>query len=98
MALIIYIKVIPGSGKQRWALDKSGQMKCYLKSQPEKGLANKELLSFLSKTLRIPQSDIMIVAGDTARKKKIKIETELSQEKIFSLLGLDMPPKQEKLF
>lgn len=89
MDLIISIKVTPSSGKYLWTLDKNGNLKVYLKSSPEKGLANKELIKELSKTLKIPQDQITILLGTTSRHKKIKIKTTLSQEQLLHVLGIE---------
>lgn len=88
--LIIDIKVAPNSGKQKAILDKSGKLKCYLKSQPEKGLANAELIKFLSKALSIAQNDLEIIAGLTSRNKRLKIQTNLNFEQLLSLLGIQI--------
>ncbi len=95
MALILNIKVVPGSGKQKWMLDKTGRLKGYLKSPPQKGLANKELIKLLAKALKIPQQDVTISAGATSRNKTIKIEGDLSVEQVLQLLGIE---KQMSLF
>lgn len=76
-------------------LDKQGSIKCYLKSPPEKGKANKELLTMLAKKLNIPQQDIVIIAGAASRKKRIKIEGSLEYHDLLLALGLEM---QEALF
>lgn len=86
MSLIFDIKVIPGSGRQKCIVDKSGILKFYLKSQPEKGAANQELIKILSKTLKITQSDIEIVTGLTSHKKKIKINKNISYEQLLKEL------------
>ena len=44
MALIITVKVVPASGRNQWVIDKSGALKCFLKSPAEQGKANKELI------------------------------------------------------
>lgn len=98
MALIISLKVVPSSGRQECVLDKSGELKCYVKSQPERGLANKELINFLSKALKVPQVSIMLLSGDTARKKKIKIDGLETYEQLLKLLKLDPLDKQVTLF
>jgi len=95
MALFIDVKVTPSSGRVTWALDARGGIKCYLKSPPEKGKANRELVSVLAKKLGIPQQDIVIVAGATSRKKRIKIERALEYNQLLTALGLAV---QEKLF
>ncbi len=89
MAVILEIKVVPNSGKQRFERDRSGNIKCFLKSFPEKGKANKELVKFLSKKLSIVQEDVAIIKGLTARKKTIKINCDISREYVFDKLGLE---------
>ena len=88
MSVSISIKVTPSSGKQKIELDKSGQIKCFVKSPPENGKANTELVKFLSKSLAIPQDEIVIIQGATSRKKVVKILATLSQEQILQKLGL----------
>ncbi len=89
MSLIIEIKVFPSSGKQKWALEESGLIKCYIKSQPEKGKANKEVIEFLSESLKIPKYLITLVSGLTTPRKKIKIEYQLTLEQLLTKLKLD---------
>ena len=59
MTLTCTIKVVPRSGKQKAVLDKTGRLKIYLKSPPEDGKANKELISYMSGMLKVPQNDIV---------------------------------------
>ena len=98
MALIFYLKVVPSSGHQRWVLTKAGELKVYLKSPPEKGLANKELIKLFATTLKIPQEAVQILVGDTARRKKIKIDKELTFEQLLLKLDLALPEKQTLLW
>ena len=88
MALIIEIKVTPQSGKACVEIDKQGVLRSFLKSAPEKGAANKELIKLLSKELKVPQNDIEIIAGLTVKKKKIKIHKALTFEQFCDKLGL----------
>ena len=44
-----------------------------LKSAPEKGKANEELIKFLSKHFNIPKENFSIIGGKTDRIKLIKI-------------------------
>jgi uncharacterized protein len=46
-----------------------------LKSAPEKGNANLELIEYLADQLRVPRSAVMIVRGKTSRRKTIRIVT-----------------------
>lgn len=89
MALIFDVKVIPSSGKNDWVLNKEGQLKCYLKSPPENGLANKELIKIIAKQLHIPQQEVSIIAGKTSRRKKIQIQQDLTYEQLLHKLGIE---------
>ena len=87
MSLIIDIKVVPSSGKFKCILDKTGNIKCYLKNPPEKDKANQELLTKLSKYLNTKK--IQILLGRTSRKKKIKIDLDISFEELLKILGIE---------
>jgi uncharacterized protein (TIGR00251 family) len=89
MSIILEVKVIPQSGKQALQIDKSGQLKCYLKSPPEGGKANEELIKFMSKKLSITQDSFFILQGVTARKKLLKIDIDCTREELLGKLGVD---------
>ena len=95
MPLQLVVKVVPSSGRQAWTLDKSGQLKCFLKSPPEKGIANKELIKILANALRISQDAITIVGGLTSRTKRILIQTNLTFQQVEAILGIE---RQQSLF
>jgi hypothetical protein len=95
MPLTIEIKVSPRSGKQTCILDKAGKLKCYLKSPPEQGKANMELIKFIAKSLGLPQDKVSIISGQTSRNKILKIEAPLTFEAILMHLGIE---KQKSLF
>ncbi len=88
MAIRLNIKVIPQSGEQKIILDKNGQIKCYVKSAPEKGKANREIISFLAKKVHVSKQEVAIVSGATSRKKIVQIDTDKDKSQIMDLLGL----------
>jgi len=90
MALVFDVKVVPSSGSFGFFRDKNGELKCHLKSAPEKGQANRELLKGLAKILKIPQNDIEIIAGEIIRKKKIKIHAALTLEQLCASLNVSV--------
>lgn len=49
-------------------------LKISVVSVPEKGKANKELLTFLAKQLNLPKSNLTIIGGETDRYKKIMLQ------------------------
>ena len=95
MAYIIDIKVVPSSGKKQCKLDKSDRLVCYLKSPPERGLANAELIKFIAKSLKIPQGMVTIIGGKTSRNKRLRIDLDITYEQFLYALGID---KQLRLF
>ena len=77
MSVNIEVKVIPNSGEQLLILDqKTGLFKCMLKSNPEQGKANDELVKILSKAFCVPQQLVHILQGKTSRKKIIKLDVD----------------------
>ncbi len=57
-------------------------------SVPEKGKANKELITFLAKKLKIAKSELEIFSGELDKWKKIKIKSDLiSDTDLLNLLG-----------
>lgn len=95
--MFVEIKVVPASGKQGFVIDKNGFLKCFLKSAPEKGAANKELIKQLSAALKITQLQVAIVSGLTSKKKRLKIEG-LTEEQFWKSLGFDDQINQNKIF
>ena len=95
MALIIEVKVIPSSGRNKWVLEENGLLKCFLKSAPERGLANKELIKLITHVVDLPKTDVYLLSGDKNRNKRVKINRELSYEQFLDLLGIEY---QKKVF
>ena len=88
MTLTCTIKVFPKSGKQKAVLDKTGRLKIYLKSVAEDGKANKELISYMSSMLKIPQQDIVIFVGEHGRTKMLKIYKDITFEQLLDFLDI----------
>ncbi len=95
MSFVVDIKVVPRSGRIKWVLAGDDRLKCYLKSPPEKGKANRELVALLAKALGITQDKISIITGATSRNKRIKIEAEISFDVLLQALGIE---RQLKMF
>lgn len=88
MSLIIQVKVTPSAGKNKWVLDKSGILKCFLKSPASKGLANEELIKTLAKMLKLGAGQVTLISGQTMRMKRIKIDANLSLQQLLQALGV----------
>jgi len=90
MAITIELKVVPSSGRSGWVYDKSGMLKCYLKSPPEKGQANEELIKVLAKALGITMNLVTIISGYQFRKKVVKIDVDMSYDELCRKLGIEV--------
>ena len=76
--LVLAEEPLPAECLERVREQKEGDGDSHLKARvtavPEKGKANKALIARLSKALGIPKSSIELIAGDTSRKKILRIE------------------------
>ncbi len=90
MAVFLTLKVVPRAGKTGIQSDRQGRIVCRVKSAPEDGKANRELIKLLSKILCIPQDAITIVTGATSRTKRIKIEGFDDESTVYKALGISV--------
>lgn len=74
--LIIRIKIVPNSCKNAIVFENEG-IKIKITAQPIENKANKALIDFLSKNLKIAKSNISILKG------------ELNKEKTLFIKGID---------
>jgi uncharacterized protein (TIGR00251 family) len=86
MGLIITVKVVPSAGRQAWAVEDGMRLKCFLKSAPEKGKANKELIKLLADACSISQQQVHILQGETTRLKRILIDAPFTFEQLVAQL------------
>lgn len=53
--------------------DGSAVVKARVSAAPSEGEANAALIKLIAKSLRIPQRDVTLIAGDTARLKRLTV-------------------------
>lgn len=73
--LVVRLKIIPNSSRNEVIWENEG-LKVKITAQPIENKANKALIEFLSKTLKIAKSNIQILKG------------ELNKEKALLILGI----------
>ncbi|MFZ5392467.1 MAG: DUF167 domain-containing protein [Patescibacteria group bacterium] len=69
----IKVKVIPGASENKIVGIRNDCLVVKLTSKPEKDKANKQLIDFLSRDLKVKKNQIMIAAGVRSRIKEIII-------------------------
>ena len=73
MSFEIEIKVKPNSKQQKIEKITDTSFEVCVKSKPERGKANKEVISVLANYFNIPKNRIQIIKGLKNRKKIVKI-------------------------
>ena len=68
--VILNIKAQPNSSKNKIAGVYGDAIKINIKAPAVEGAANKELIKFLSKTFKVPKSEIEL-KGETSKQKKV---------------------------
>jgi hypothetical protein len=89
VAIVIEVKVVPSSGRSECKVEVMGNLKCYVKSAPENGKANKELIRLFARQLGISASDVDILSGETSRTKRIKINLNITFDELVARMGLE---------
>lgn len=73
------VRVTPKGGRDGvdgWASDEAGRpvLKVRVSAAPADGAANAAVTTVIAKALKVPRSAVRIVAGDTARVKRLEID------------------------
>lgn len=82
--MILEVKITPNAPKNEILRWEGTRLVIKIQGVPEKGKVNENLIEFLSKKLKVPKSQIKIIAGQTSRQKKLKIQG-ISLEQINEL-------------
>jgi uncharacterized protein (TIGR00251 family) len=83
-----WLKVKPRSSREQLTLDTSGELRLELHAAPVEGQANEACVRFFARALQLPQACAVILAGEKARRKLIRITGRSAEETIAQLRGL----------
>ena len=85
--LLVNIRIIPNSSKND--LIREGEyVKVKVTAQPIENKANKALIEYLSKRLKLPKSSIEIVKGETSKDKILLFKISDAAKKSFVISQL----------
>lgn len=79
------VKVIPRASKNSLQLGEREELKIHLTSPALEGEANKSLIAFLSKSLKVSKSSICIVRGEKSRTKILEV-TGMTKDEMMKRL------------
>ena len=82
---VLRVRVSPKARDNDIAFD-GNELQVRVQSVPVDGKANRDMLKYLAKRLRIAPSDVTILRGDSSRHKVVQI-TELDLQEVMRRLG-----------
>ena len=85
-SLIIKLKISPNASKNE-IINKDGEIKVKVTAQPIENKANKALVEFLSKKLKVAKTKIEIVKGETSKEKTLLFKN-ISSDKMVEIKTL----------
>lgn len=72
--ILLRVKAVPNSSKNQVCGVMDNALKIKIKAPAVENKANEELVKFLSKSIKIPKSNISIQSGNTSKVKIVYIE------------------------
>jgi uncharacterized protein (TIGR00251 family) len=70
---VLEVLVQPRASRSRVVGEHDGRLTIQLAAPPVDGEANAELLSFLADALRVRRADVVLLAGETGRRKRVRV-------------------------
>jgi uncharacterized protein (TIGR00251 family) len=72
-AVILPVKIVPGASRTRYLGEWEGCARFAVASPPEKGRANRELVSFLAELLGVRRQVVEVITGHANPRKRVRI-------------------------
>lgn len=85
-SLIVKLKISPNSSKNE-IIKNDSEIKIKITAQPIENKANKALIEFLSKKLKIAKSNIEIIKGETSKEKTLLFKN-ISSDKMVEIKSI----------
>jgi uncharacterized protein (TIGR00251 family) len=70
---LLRLTVVPGAQRTQVVGLHGDRLKVRLAAPPEKGLANRELIDFLARSLKLPKSSLKLTMGAQSRAKVVAV-------------------------
>lgn len=70
----VAIRLQPRGGRDAIVGEREGAVLIRISAPPVDGKANAALIAFVAKTLKVPKGAVVIVRGETARNKVIRVD------------------------
>jgi uncharacterized protein (TIGR00251 family) len=86
VGVLVRIKVNPRSSRDEITDLESDPVRVKLTAPPVEGEANRALIQFVARSVRVPKRDVEVVSGEKSRHKTIRIRGRKLSEVIDCLL------------
>jgi len=83
---VVSVKLVPRSSRNQILGFEGDILKVKVKSAPVDGLANRDLIRLLSKSIKVAKEKVEIISGHRSRTKKIKFYG-IKKDDLFLLLN-----------
>jgi uncharacterized protein (TIGR00251 family) len=90
---VLRLTVVPGAQRTQVVGLHGDRLKVRLAAPPEKGAANRELIAFLARALKVPKSSLKLTLGAKSRTKVVAVY-DLSPD-LGQRLGRLVPASQQ---
>ena len=81
----VAVLVQPRASRSRVVGEHDGMLKIQLAAPPVDGAANEALVQLLSELLGVPKRSVRLVAGETSRRKRVRVDGVAPAEATVSL-------------
>ena len=71
--LILDVHIQPRASKDEIVGYHGDRLKIRITAPPVDGKANQHLLAFLAQVFKVPKRDVVLLAGETGREKRVKV-------------------------
>jgi uncharacterized protein (TIGR00251 family) len=85
---VLEVLVQPRASRTRVVGEHDGRLKVQLAAPPVDGEANATLLAFLADALHVKRADVALLAGETGRRKRVRIAGVAAEAAAATLLGM----------
>ena len=83
-----WLRVKPRAARERLTVDASGELRLELHAPATEGQANEACIHFIARALRLPQASVVILSGQKARRKLLRVTGRSADESIAQIKGL----------
>jgi hypothetical protein len=83
-----WLKVKPRAQRERLRMDAAGELTLELNAPPAEGQANEACVRFFARALRLPQACVVLLAGEKARRKLVRITGRSAEDTMAQLKRL----------